>query len=545
MADFRYCVGTFVRPIVDGIHTVSTVADAQGAFTPKAIVFFSGGQSGTGFTANGVWMMGFTDGVSMAVTNTYKANNGLPFRPTRSFMSSLWCLAFSTALATTVTDFAHLPAYPPFALGSFDLEWLNTSGVACDITFLALGGDDMTCVVGATATPTVTGHQAVSVPGAGPISGVLLMNVITLYDASVGVAGPWSDNVPLIGWADAAAHQAASGTHVYGFPITYSLSYRTQVTDGIIHNFGYGVTGASNTITTEASLVSLGTDTFTLNWDAVDAPGFYGNPGSYYLTISGPQVLASHDVARLTPGRQSLITPFSPGLAMMASVASPPTAAIISALRWSFGASDGVTQVNNWVGDEPQADPSTDPSVASRSQRVDCILQASTPNLNPASCTTQAVASCSFEAVAVTLDWTAVTGTGDQFVYFVLEGATPPSPPSPATPSIAIRRLRRSPHVSNEGERIFHKRLLLDMQGGLGNDDAPDPDVMLSWSNNGGATWGNQITAKAGRVGQYKKRVFFNRLGQARDRVYEVVVSDPAVGWVLADAFLETEDSRG
>lgn len=122
----------------------------------------------------------------------------------------------------------------------------------------------------------------------------------------------------------------------------------------------------------------------------------------------------------------------------------------------------------------------------------------------------------------------------------------PPFSPSTETTSVAIRRLRRSPHVSDEAERIVHTWLQLDMQGGIGTTGlASDPSVSLSWSNDGGATFGNPRTATAGAVGQYLKRVYFYRLGHARDRVYEVVVSDPAVGWVLADAFTKVEKCRG
>lgn len=122
----------------------------------------------------------------------------------------------------------------------------------------------------------------------------------------------------------------------------------------------------------------------------------------------------------------------------------------------------------------------------------------------------------------------------------------PPFTPSTETTSVAIRRLRRSPHVSDEAERIVHTWLQLDMQGGIGTTGlASDPSVSLSWSNDGGATFGNPRTATAGAVGQYLKRVYFYRLGHARDRVYEVVVSDPAVGWVLADAFTKVEKCRG
>jgi hypothetical protein len=65
---------------------------------------------------------------------------------------------------------------------------------------------------------------------------------------------------------------------------------------------------------------------------------------------------------------------------------------------------------------------------------------------------------------------------------------------------------------------------------------------MLRWSNNSGQTFGNEHWKSAGRVGQYKTRVKFTRLGAARDRVYEFVVSDP-VPWRLIDAVFEPSPS--
>jgi len=44
----------------------------------------------------------------------------------------------------------------------------------------------------------------------------------------------------------------------------------------------------------------------------------------------------------------------------------------------------------------------------------------------------------------------------------------------------------------------------------------------------------------AGRLGDYTVRAIARRLGQARDTVFEVTVSDP-VAWALVGAWLELE----
>jgi hypothetical protein len=67
-----------------------------------------------------------------------------------------------------------------------------------------------------------------------------------------------------------------------------------------------------------------------------------------------------------------------------------------------------------------------------------------------------------------------------------------------------------------------------------------NPQAMLRWSNDGGHTWSNIYEVSAGQVGQYTQRVIWRRLGRARDRVYELSVSD-VTPWRVIDAYLEAQ----
>ena len=108
----------------------------------------------------------------------------------------------------------------------------------------------------------------------------------------------------------------------------------------------------------------------------------------------------------------------------------------------------------------------------------------------------------------------------------------------------AIRRLRRAPHVSEELQWFFHHSFVIDMEVGVGlqTGQGSDPQVMMRFSDDGGHTWSTTRQASIGAVGQRITRVKFNRLGRSRDRVYEIVVSDP-VKLAIVDAYLEV--SRG
>lgn len=102
-----------------------------------------------------------------------------------------------------------------------------------------------------------------------------------------------------------------------------------------------------------------------------------------------------------------------------------------------------------------------------------------------------------------------------------------------------IRRLRRAPALTSENQRVFFSAFELDMEPGLGTStgQGSDPQVMLRMSNDGGKTWGAELQRSAGKIGEYNKRVRWDRLGSARRRVFEVAVSDP-IPWRLTAAYL-------
>ena len=102
-----------------------------------------------------------------------------------------------------------------------------------------------------------------------------------------------------------------------------------------------------------------------------------------------------------------------------------------------------------------------------------------------------------------------------------------------------IRRMRRAPAISRENQRVFYAAFELDLENGLGTlaGQGEDPQVMLRWSNDGGRTWGPETWRGAGKQGEYRKRVRWNRLGMARRRVFEVATSDP-IPWRLVGAYL-------
>jgi hypothetical protein len=87
---------------------------------------------------------------------------------------------------------------------------------------------------------------------------------------------------------------------------------------------------------------------------------------------------------------------------------------------------------------------------------------------------------------------------------------------------------------------VAHKRLQLDMDVGVGTPSGQgvDPQVMLTWSSDGGQTWTPEHWRPLGRIGETLRRVQWWQLGAARDRRYRVAMSDP-VPFTLLSAYVD------
>lgn len=101
-----------------------------------------------------------------------------------------------------------------------------------------------------------------------------------------------------------------------------------------------------------------------------------------------------------------------------------------------------------------------------------------------------------------------------------------------------IQRTKSFQHFVSDDKRQFFRQMTLDMETGVGNSDEADPQVSLRYSDDGGFTWSATLTKSLGKVGEYSKRVNFNRLGMARDRVFEVQTTAKSK-IVLQGAFVE------
>lgn len=104
-----------------------------------------------------------------------------------------------------------------------------------------------------------------------------------------------------------------------------------------------------------------------------------------------------------------------------------------------------------------------------------------------------------------------------------------------------ITRLRSFMHGANDdSDRLRYREFIASMEVGNGASHEEVP-VFLRWSDTAGKSWGNAIRTSLGLEGEYLTSVQFQRLGMARDRVFELSWSAPTKtallgAWVQVEA---------
>jgi hypothetical protein len=108
-----------------------------------------------------------------------------------------------------------------------------------------------------------------------------------------------------------------------------------------------------------------------------------------------------------------------------------------------------------------------------------------------------------------------------------------------------IECIRAFPHILGaDGNRVLFRQFIADMEVGNGlPDDSAAPEIRLRWSDDRGRSWGNYIQGSLGKVGEYLTSVQYQRLGYARDRVFELSWSAP-VRTALNGAWVDVSRAR-
>jgi len=107
-----------------------------------------------------------------------------------------------------------------------------------------------------------------------------------------------------------------------------------------------------------------------------------------------------------------------------------------------------------------------------------------------------------------------------------------------------IKRTRRTQYINKDRKRVAHFEVDLEFESGVGLGGTSDPQVGLTWSDDGGNNWATIQYRDLGEYESYKARQRWLRLGMARNRIYELTMYEP-VKFVLigSSANIEGEAS--
>ena len=102
-----------------------------------------------------------------------------------------------------------------------------------------------------------------------------------------------------------------------------------------------------------------------------------------------------------------------------------------------------------------------------------------------------------------------------------------------------------SKHVYKDNAMLSLGRLWVDFETGVGlsTGQGSNPQVSLRYSKDGGHSWSSEVWRTIGAIGKYLTRVYWNRLGRARDWLFELSGSDP-VKIVIMNAGLDLKVGR-
>lgn len=106
----------------------------------------------------------------------------------------------------------------------------------------------------------------------------------------------------------------------------------------------------------------------------------------------------------------------------------------------------------------------------------------------------------------------------------------------------AIRFETTGPVVHANTAKVGISRLQIDCQTGVGltTGQGSDPQIMLSWSDDGGRTWSSEHWRTMGAIGAYRTRAIWRRQGKFYTRIYKAAITDPIMP-ALIGAYAELD----
>lgn len=315
---FSFKVGSFTSSGSSGAQAVTGVG-----FQPKALILLTTSQVSGGLDTFAVFGIGAASSTSDQGFSETRSNHGAS--------------AGDAACANATGNIYHRETFGGSLVGpsgtitaiggdGFTVTW-SVGHTAFPITYIALAGDDLTNVDLAPYTvPGSATSQAYTGVGFQP-------DAMILFGGSAGAVASTTDPLGLfIGFTDGTNQAVMCWAADEGADPTNSVSLMRD------DRIAATLNGSGSAIYNQASLVSLDTDGFTLNWDTRTASHTF-----YALCLKGGSYKVGKDSFKTSTGTQQTTTGFTPAGVIILSNGGTDSASVLSGVRTTIGAGDGTT----------------------------------------------------------------------------------------------------------------------------------------------------------------------------------------------------------
>lgn len=404
-------VGTFTPPGSTGNYAVTGVG-----FTPKALLLFVYKNQGTTNGGPIASVVGVSIGLASGSGTTAQVCAAWNVRGDSNYTTSVrWK---EGAIASGSSSGANV-VYIDASLASFDADGftLNFASASTDFTawYLVLGGSDLTQVaLTALDTPTTTGTQAKTGVGFQPDA---LMFLSSAFNATSTSGYQSNGGAPQLGVCASGGDYAVSnwGNTFAGTTASYGRDDRAIV---LLKDFSSNVWG-------DATLSSMDSDGFTLNWQAVSTEV----TRVWALCLKGTSIKVGTTAQRTTTGTTAVTgLGFQPTALLMFSngqVASASVANVAGMLNIGAATSTTNRQAATFGrAHNGSSYPGTAQTLASAKVAVHHAPATSAPSGSTLAADGDL---SSFDADGFTLNWTTVDGTARTWGWIAFGAASAPA----------------------------------------------------------------------------------------------------------------------
>lgn len=301
------------------------------------------------------------------------------------------------------------------------------------------------------------------------------------------------------------------------------------------------VSSTTSAVTNTGTITAWHPSSIDVTWSANQTGVYYA-----YLVLGGAAAANLFTITQPTSlGVQRVTyTVANPVLLTVQSANHATSASLTTDNLFTFGAATpDLYQPCVWTGDTNGKAP---PAWAVYWNATNQVFLTRAPTAEAMSTATSFGAVTDLSQGSLGIDWTTVDSTAREWIAVILGaddagGVCGGSAPI-VTTTYATRRLRRFslPFDTNKQVKINRLEVLPQPGVGLSAGQGSDPVVMVRFSKDGGATWGNEIPLTIGKIGEYAHRAYMNRGPYGRNLVCEITDSDPVFS-VLLDCFIDWE----